>query len=101
MGTLFINDPSYENQNYLPNMPLVVPGLTSNSGDNDQTNKWMNELVGKKLGDSSNETTFAKTDLPKEHRVIKEGDFSTQDHKPDRLNIHTGEDGTVKKVTHG
>lgn len=37
-------------------MPLVVPGLTSNSGDNDQTNKWMNELVGKKLGDSSNET---------------------------------------------
>jgi len=37
-------------------MPLVVPGLTSNSGDNDQTNKWMNDLVGKKLGDSSNET---------------------------------------------
>jgi hypothetical protein len=43
-------------QHNLPNMPLVVPGLTSNSGDNDQTNKWMNELVGKKLGDSSNET---------------------------------------------
>lgn len=37
-------------------MPLVVPGLTSNSGDNDQTNKWMNDLVGKKIGDSSNET---------------------------------------------
>ena len=37
-------------------MPLVVPGLTSNSGDNEQTNKWMNELVGKKIGDSSNET---------------------------------------------
>ena len=56
LSTLFTNDPSYENQNNLPNMPLVVPGLTSNSGDNDQTNKWMNELVGKKLGDSSNET---------------------------------------------
>jgi hypothetical protein len=87
-------------------MPLVVPGLTSNSGDNDQTNKWMNELMGKKIGDTSNETvschvsavlnvrsldktdsavqTFAKTDLPKEHRVIKEGDMSTMDHKPDR-----------------
>ena len=90
-------------------MPLVVPGLTSNSGDNEQTNKWMNQLMGKKIGDSSNETvshricqarrvrfvsrvwtlltrgqTFAKTDLPKEHRVIKEGDMSTMDHKPDR-----------------
>jgi hypothetical protein len=37
-------------------MPLVVPGLTSNSGDNDQTNKWMNQLMGKKIGDQSNET---------------------------------------------
>lgn len=38
-------------------MPLVVPGLTSNSGDsNDLTSKWMNQLMGKKLGDSSNET---------------------------------------------
>ncbi|GAB7325216.1 hypothetical protein MBLNU13_g09286t1 [Cladosporium sp. NU13] len=82
-------------------MPLVVPGFTSNSGDNEQTNKWMNDLVGKKLGESSNETTFAKTDLPKEHRVIKEGDMSTMDHKPNRLNIHTSEDGTVQKVTHG
>ncbi|KAL1586924.1 hypothetical protein WHR41_04170 [Cladosporium halotolerans] len=81
-------------------MPLVVPGLTSNSGD-DKTSGWMNQLMGKKLGDSSNETTFAKTDLPKEHRVIKEGDMSTMDHKPDRLNIHTSEDGTVTKVTHG
>ena len=26
-------------------MPLVVPGLTSNSGDNDQTIKWMNETA--------------------------------------------------------
>lgn len=89
-------------------MPLVVPGLTSNSGDsNDLTSKWMNQLMGKKIGDSSNETvrlerpnlklmvtkasmadtcgqTFAKTDLPKEHRVLKEGDMSTMDHKPDR-----------------
>ena len=37
-------------------MPLVVPGLTSNSGENDKTNNWMNQLMGKKIGDTSNET---------------------------------------------
>jgi hypothetical protein len=31
--------------------------------------------------------TFAKTDLPKEHRVLKEGDMSTMDHKPDRYDF--------------
>lgn len=35
-------------------MPLIVPGLQSN--DSGDINKWMNELVGKKIGDSSNET---------------------------------------------
>jgi hypothetical protein len=25
----------------------------------------------------------------------------TMDHKPDRLNVHLGDDGTVNKVTHG
>ena len=38
-------------------MPLVVPGLTlSKDGNDEKTNKWMNELVGKKIGDTSNET---------------------------------------------
>jgi hypothetical protein len=82
-------------------MPLVVPGLQSKDG-NDKSNDWLSKLAGKKIGDSSNETvrftlpisetvtlmtlnqTFAKTDLPKEHRVVKEGDMMTQDHKPDR-----------------
>ena len=36
-------------------MPLVVPGLMSKSGD-DKTSKWMNDLVGKKIGDASDET---------------------------------------------
>ena len=36
-------------------MPLVIPGLQSKDGDN-KTNKWMNDLMGKKIGDSSNET---------------------------------------------
>ena len=36
-------------------MPLVIPGLQSKDGD-DKTNKWMNDLLGKKIGDASNET---------------------------------------------
>jgi len=77
-------------------MPLVVP----NTSD-DKSTQWMEKLMGKKIGEQSNETTFAKTELPKEHRVVKEGDMMTMDHKPDRMNIHTGEDGVVKKITHG
>lgn len=81
-------------------MPLVVPGLQSAGGD-DKTSKWMNDLVGKKIGDTKNETTFAKSDLPKEHRIVPEGGMMTMDHKPDRLNLHTDENGVVKNVTHG
>jgi len=80
-------------------MPLVVPGLMSKDGD--KTNDWMGKLMGKKIGDSSDEITFAKQDLPEKHRVVKEGDMMTMDHNPDRLNIHVDGDGTVKKVTHG
>ena len=35
-------------------MPLVVPGLMSN--DKDKTSHWQNQLMGKKLGDASDET---------------------------------------------
>ncbi|EMF17970.1 uncharacterized protein SEPMUDRAFT_146861 [Sphaerulina musiva SO2202] len=80
-------------------MPLVVPGLQSNDGG--KTSEWMNKLVGKKIGNTSDETTFAKTDLPEQHRVVKPGDMTTMDHNPNRLNVHTSEDGTVEKVTHG
>jgi len=80
-------------------MPLVVPGLMSKGGD--KTSDWQNKLLGKKIGDSSDEITFAKKDLPEKHRVVKEGDMVTMDHDPDRLNIHVADDGTVNKVTHG
>lgn len=80
-------------------MPLVVPGLMSKGGDN--TSDWQNKLMGKKIGDSGDEMTFAKKDLPDKHRVVKSGDMMTMDHNPDRLNIHVGDDGTVEKVTHG
>ncbi|KAF1817116.1 hypothetical protein P152DRAFT_453718 [Eremomyces bilateralis CBS 781.70] len=80
-------------------MPLVVPGLTTSSKD--KTEEWNHKLMGKKIGEESNEIFFAKKDLPSEHRVVKEGDMMTMDHKPDRLNIHVADDGTVNKVTHG
>ncbi|KAK6005281.1 hypothetical protein QM012_008060 [Aureobasidium pullulans] len=81
-------------------MPLVVPGMQSSGGD-DKTSKWMEQLLGKKLGDSNDTMTFAKKDLPQQHRVIKGDSMMTMDHNPDRLNIHVGDDGTVHKVTHG
>lgn len=42
-----------------PTMPLVVPGLMSSSGsnNNNQQEDWMNKLVGKKLTDSTSDTT--------------------------------------------
>ncbi|KAF2813388.1 uncharacterized protein BDZ99DRAFT_255066 [Mytilinidion resinicola] len=82
-------------------MPLVIPGLQSKDGASSSSDDWTNKLMGKKIGETSDTTTFAKQELPKEHRVIKEGDMASMDFKPDRLNIHTAEDGTVKKVQFG
>ena len=45
--------------------------------------------------------TFAKQDLPQEHRVIPKDGMSTMDFKPDRLNVHLAGDGTVEKVRYG
>jgi hypothetical protein len=45
--------------------------------------------------------TFAKTDLPQQHRVLKPDSMQTMDFQPERLNVHVDEDGTVKKVTKG
>ncbi|KAF2471955.1 uncharacterized protein BDR25DRAFT_302781 [Lindgomyces ingoldianus] len=80
-------------------MPLVVPGIQSKDGSSSED--WSNKLMGKKLGDAHDNMTFAKQDLPKEHRVLKPDSMSTMDFKPDRLNIHVGEDGTVTNVKYG
>ncbi|KAK1759758.1 PUA domain-containing protein [Echria macrotheca] len=81
-------------------MPLVVPGIMTNSGG-DKTEEWTNKLVGKKLSDEpSNETTFCKTELPQQTRVVEPGMMVTKDHVPDRLNVHLKEDGTVSHVSH-
>ncbi|KAF4614338.1 hypothetical protein G7Y89_g15397 [Cudoniella acicularis] len=81
-------------------MPLVVPGITSKDDTASKTEEWTNKLVGKKIGEASDATTFAKADLPKETRVIEPGLMVTKDFKPDRLNIHLKEDGTVSHVDH-
>ncbi|KAL1607843.1 hypothetical protein SLS60_002781 [Paraconiothyrium brasiliense] len=80
-------------------MPLVVPGIQSTGGP--QIEEWTNKLMGKKLGDNHDEVTFAKQDLPQEHRVLQPDSMSTMDHKPDRLNVHVDEQGTVKNVRYG
>ncbi|KAF2735486.1 hypothetical protein EJ04DRAFT_511738 [Polyplosphaeria fusca] len=80
-------------------MPLVVPGIQSSDGSNKE--EWSNKLMGKKLGESHDNVTFAKADLPKEHRVLKPDSMSTMDHKPERLNVHVDEQGTVTNVRYG
>jgi len=62
---------------------------------------WMNKLMGKKIGEQHDDITFAKNDLPKEHRILKPDSMKTMDHKPERLNIHVDDDGTVKKISQG
>ena len=80
-------------------MPLIDPITQSK----DQKSDWSSKLLGKKISDggASDNVSFAKSDLPAKHRVVKEGDMTTMDHVPDRLNVHVGSDGTVRKVTHG
>ncbi|KAK2838251.1 hypothetical protein FQN49_006470 [Arthroderma sp. PD_2] len=78
-------------------MPLVVPQVS----ENDKA-AWAAKLMGKKITDTeSNETCFAKKDLPEQHRVLKPGDMSTMDFNPERLNVYLGDDGTVRDVKHG
>jgi hypothetical protein len=47
-------------------MPLIDPVTQGKSGGG--ASDWMTKLMGKTLGDKSNETTFAKKDLPQNHR---------------------------------
>ncbi|EDN06813.1 peptidase inhibitor I78 family protein, nitrosative stress-induced transcript [Histoplasma capsulatum] len=78
-------------------MPLVVPDVSDN-----ERASWEAKLLGKKLTDStSNNVSFAMKDLPAVHRVIKPGMAMTMDYKPDRLNVHVDEDGTVTGVVYG
>jgi hypothetical protein len=97
-------------------MPLVIPGLSDvASSSNDAKSEWQQKLVGKKLSDSSTDSnvcpaqrsfslvfpfpylrgtdqsghkkSFAKSDLPKHHRVVEQGSFMTMDHNPNRYAV--------------
>ncbi|RDW76359.1 uncharacterized protein DSM5745_06351 [Aspergillus mulundensis] len=83
-------------------MPLVVPGITNTSGSGSGSKEeWLNKLVGKRIADSHNETCFAKQDLPETHRIVKPGEVTTMDHRPERLNIHVDENDNVRDVNYG
>ncbi|KAL1961627.1 hypothetical protein VTN77DRAFT_1377 [Rasamsonia byssochlamydoides] len=85
-------------------MPLVVPGINSSMGNNNNNSRseWINKLLGKKLTESTTDVNcFAKKDLPPLHRVLKRGDVTTMDYQPDRLNIHVDDDGTIRDVRYG
>ncbi|KAL8941777.1 MAG: hypothetical protein Q9211_001668 [Gyalolechia sp. 1 TL-2023] len=86
-------------------MPLIIPDLNPTStnaasSSNSQQQEWASKLLGKTLTSTapSDNLSFAKQDLPKDHRIVEPGAMLTQDHRPERLNIHLGEDGTVRHV---
>ncbi len=62
---------------------------------------WKTKLLGKTLGDNHTETSFARNELPKEHRVLQPDAMKTMDHKPERLNVHVDDKGVVRDVSQG
>lgn len=84
----------------IPNTMNPTTSGSSNSSSN-AASSWTDKLMGKTISDNHTTTSFAKQDLPNEHRVVGENDFVTMDHKPERLNLHVDGSGCVKKVTNG
>jgi len=83
-------------------MPLVIPGITGSDPKKSNNSDWTTKLMGKTLTDSSSDhSSFAKKDLPANHRVVEAGGMVSMDHNPDRLNVHVDKDGTVKNVKWG
>ncbi|KAI9928746.1 hypothetical protein ASPWEDRAFT_168717 [Aspergillus wentii DTO 134E9] len=81
-------------------MPLVVPGIQNTTGGD--KNEWLNKLVGKKITESTHDVeSFAKTDLPKSHRILRPGSPMTFDYRVERLNIHLNEQDRVQDVSFG
>ncbi|EEA20607.1 hypothetical protein TMatcc_000601 [Talaromyces marneffei ATCC 18224] len=82
-------------------MPLVVPGIHSSLAEN-KKNDWLDELMGKKLTDSkTDELSFAKQDLPPNHRILGPDTTMIPDYQPDRLIIRVDDEGTVRDVRYG
>ncbi|KFY12168.1 hypothetical protein V492_04051 [Pseudogymnoascus sp. VKM F-4246] len=62
-----------------------------------EVEEWSRKLIGKKLGDKTDETTFAMSDLPPERRIVKYGHSITMEDFPDRINIYLAEDETTPR----
>ncbi|OAA65670.1 hypothetical protein SPI_02457 [Niveomyces insectorum RCEF 264] len=83
-------------------MPLVVPGVTVDNLGDQETQKWISELVGKTLTDGpSSETAFSKAKLPPNTEVINSLSGVSHEYKKDRLNVVLNEDGIVVDVRSG
>lgn len=44
---------------------------------------------------------FCKRDLPDQCRLVRPGTMVTKDFRPERLNVHVDDNGTVSHVYHG
>ncbi|KFZ18557.1 hypothetical protein V501_01154 [Pseudogymnoascus sp. VKM F-4519 (FW-2642)] len=66
-----------------------------------EVEEWNNKLKGKKLGETTDATTFAKSDLPSVQRIISYNCAYTLEYCRDRFNIYLAEDGTVLGVNRG
>ncbi|RKF60740.1 hypothetical protein OnM2_048080 [Erysiphe neolycopersici] len=66
--------------------------------DESQREEWTKKLVGKKIGDKHDDTTFDRADLPKLHRIIEPNRPMTFEYRPDRLTIYVTEEHVVTKV---
>lgn len=66
-------------------MPLIAPGINSPADGNTAQN-WMQKLAGKKItdGGKSDDSNFAKGELPQGTRVLNDDSMMTMDHRPDR-----------------
>ncbi|KFY31919.1 hypothetical protein V493_00677 [Pseudogymnoascus sp. VKM F-4281 (FW-2241)] len=66
-----------------------------------EVEEWSNKLIGRKLGETTDETTVAMSDLPAVRRVIKPGYAYTLEYNHARINIKLDEDETVVSVSRG
>ncbi|KFY05941.1 hypothetical protein V491_08940 [Pseudogymnoascus sp. VKM F-3775] len=62
-----------------------------------EAEEWSQKLKGKKLGEMTDETTFATADLPQDNRIIKHGYGILLDYISTRINICLAKDETVEE----
>ncbi|OBT67023.1 hypothetical protein VE03_04529 [Pseudogymnoascus sp. 23342-1-I1] len=66
-----------------------------------EVKEWSNKLKGKKLGETTDDKTFAKCDLPPGTRIIEHCQAYTLEYCWTRINIYLAEDEIVFAVDRG